>query len=166
MEEAFVGTGRLVSHESRTADGRVRYPFGRDAQSYLTYTAEGFLCVAIMGTHRPHFCTANDYTEGTPEVLLAAGKQYLSYAGTCEVREGGVILHRVEVSLFPNSGGRRPGAALPPGRRSAHALDPAGPQQRPTPHVTPDLPNARADLTHLSRAETSSLPEGRGTDGV
>jgi Lipocalin-like domain len=101
-EQAFVGTWRLRSHESRMGDGRVRYPFGRDAQGYLTYTAEGYMSVAIMGTHRPRFLAANDFTEGTSEEQLAAGKQYLSYAGTYELREDGIILHHVEISLFPN----------------------------------------------------------------
>jgi hypothetical protein len=93
IEQAFVGTRRLVSHESRTADGHVRSPLGLDAQGYLTYTADGYMCIANMGTHRPPFLAANDFTEGSPEEQLVAGKQYLSYAGTYEVREGGVIGH-------------------------------------------------------------------------
>jgi hypothetical protein len=101
-ENPFVGAWRLVSFESRTADGRTRYPYGRDVQGYITYTAEGTMCVAIMAAHRPRFANANDVAEGTLEELVAAGKQYVSYAGPYEIKEGGIIHHHVEVSFFPN----------------------------------------------------------------
>src|SRR5262245_53322090 len=104
-EQDFVGTWRLIAHESRTADGCVRYPFGRDAQGYLTYMADGYMSVAIMGTHRPRFHSANDLTEGTSEEQLDACKRYLSYAGTYILGEDSTILHHVDVSLFPNSRG-------------------------------------------------------------
>jgi hypothetical protein len=101
-EHPFVGTWRLVSVESRTADGRVRYPYGRDAQGYLVYSAEGYMCVAIMAAQRQHFAAANDASEGTPEELAAAGKLYVSYAGPYSIQAGGIIRHQVEVSFFPN----------------------------------------------------------------
>src|SRR5689334_2607453 len=53
----------------------------------LPSTAEGSRRVALMGAHRPRFYLANDFTEGTPEETLEAGKQYLTYAGTYEVPE-------------------------------------------------------------------------------
>ncbi|HEY7126638.1 MAG TPA: lipocalin-like domain-containing protein [Ktedonobacterales bacterium] len=101
-DNPFVGTWRLVSVESRTADGRVRYPYGRDAQGYIIYSAEGTMCVAFMAAHRPRFANANDAAEGTPEELAAAGKLYVSYAGPYEIQDDGTIHHHVEVSFFPN----------------------------------------------------------------
>jgi hypothetical protein len=166
MEQAFVGTWRLVSYESRTADGRVRYPFGRDAQGYLTYAAEGFMSVAIMGTHRPHFRMANDFAEGTPEEQLVAGKQYLSYAGTYEVREGGVLLHHVEVSLFPNwVGGVQERLYTLEGDRLTLSTRPVhiGGQLRTAHLVWERVIGSRAP--HQERGG-SSHPEERGTDGV
>ncbi len=36
---ALIGAWRLVAMEYRHADGRVRYPYGRDATGYIIYTA-------------------------------------------------------------------------------------------------------------------------------
>ncbi len=101
-EHSFVGTWRLVAFESRTEDGRVRLPYGKAARGYLTYTAEGTMCVAIMDASRPRFADASDFVDGTPDEQIAAGKGYISYAGSYEVRDESVIVHHVEVSLFPN----------------------------------------------------------------
>jgi hypothetical protein len=101
-ENPFIGAWRLVSMESQTSDGRVRLPYGSNARGYITYTAEGYMCVAIMDATRPRFAAANDFVDGTPEEQIAAGKRYISYAGSYTIRDEHVIVHHVEVSLFPN----------------------------------------------------------------
>jgi len=101
-EHPFVGTWRLVAFESHTEDGRARLPYGKAAQGYLTYTVEGYMCVAIMDASRPRFADASDFVDGTPEEQIAAGKRYISYAGSYVIRDERVIVHHIEVSLFPN----------------------------------------------------------------
>jgi hypothetical protein len=94
------GTWRLVSWQNRSADGEVTYPLGPDAVGYLTYTADGYVFVALMRADRAAFA-AGDLLGGSPEERAAAAAGYISYAGTFEVRAERVI-HHVLASLFPN----------------------------------------------------------------
>lgn len=96
----FVGTWRLMSWESRDADGRITYPFGQDAIGYLMYTVDGYMHATLMTSNRSPF-VAGDILGGTIEEQAAAAATYISYAGPYEVHEGKVV-HHVEVSLFPN----------------------------------------------------------------
>ncbi len=96
----FIGTWRLVSFESRTADGEVSYLFGPDAIGYITYSENGYMTVAIMTANRRRF-TAGDILGGTTEEQAHAAETYLSYCGRYDLLEDRV-LHHVEVSLFPN----------------------------------------------------------------
>jgi hypothetical protein len=99
-QSLFFGTWRLISFESRTADGEVSYPYGRDAIGYITYGDSGYMSVAIMAAHRQQFA-AGDILGGTTEEKVHAAETYLSYCGRYEVLTGKVI-HRIEVRLFPN----------------------------------------------------------------
>ena len=94
------GTWRLVSWENRSATGDVTYPLGPDAVGYLTYTADGYVFVALMRAERAHFA-AGDLLAGSTDELAAAAAGYVSYAGTYRLRAGRVI-HHVLASLFPN----------------------------------------------------------------
>ena len=100
VENPFIGAWRLLSFESRTPDGRVRYPLGKDAVGSIIYTADGRMSVAIMAAERPNFA-ANDVLGGTTQERAEATRRYLSYAGTYEIGDGEII-HHVEISLFPN----------------------------------------------------------------
>ena len=68
----FVGAWRLLSLENLDADGRAAYPLGRDAEGILTYTAEGYMCIAIMDAHRPAFASGDRF-EATADELGVAG---------------------------------------------------------------------------------------------
>jgi hypothetical protein len=100
MIESVVGTWRLKLWETRTADGRVAYPLGRDAVGYLIYTAGGHMAVAMMRADRPVF-VGNDLLGGTLEEQATAAAGYVTYCGRYEIRNGRVV-HHVELSLFPN----------------------------------------------------------------
>lgn len=99
----LVGTWRLVSWESRDADGEVRYPFGRAASGYLIYTADGYMSATLRGVDRPPFA-AGDLLRGTTEEQAKAAATCIAYAGPYELLEGRIV-HHVEVSLFPNWAG-------------------------------------------------------------
>ena len=58
-QESFVGTWRLVSLESRTADGQISYPWGRDAVGYIMYTQGGYMSVSIMRSDRAKFASGD-----------------------------------------------------------------------------------------------------------
>ena len=96
----LVGAWRLVSWENRCADGQVTYPLGPDAVGYIIYTSDGHVSVAIMRTKRSRFAV-DDLLGGTIEERAMAEASYVSYAGTYEVQKG-MVVHHVEVSLFPN----------------------------------------------------------------
>jgi hypothetical protein len=98
--DAFIGAWRLVSLELRDSDGAATYPHGQDAMGSLIYTGDGFMSVAIMRAGRPRFA-ADDLLLGSTEEQAAAAAGYISYAGRYEVRAG-IVVHRVEISLFPN----------------------------------------------------------------
>ena len=100
MNTSVVGTWRLTRWEIRDADGRVRLPLGPDAVGSLTYTAGGHMAVAIMRVGRAAFAS-DDLLGGTPEERAAAAAGYVTYAGRYELRDG-VVVHRIELSLFPN----------------------------------------------------------------
>ncbi|MDP9363809.1 MAG: lipocalin-like domain-containing protein [Chloroflexota bacterium] len=101
MSQSVVGTWRLKRWEARDADGNVAYPLGPDAVGYLVYTPDGHVSVAMMRADRPPFA-GDDLLGGTPEELAAAAAGYVAYCGRYEVRGDGAVVHRVELSLFPN----------------------------------------------------------------
>lgn len=96
----LIGTWRLVAMENRYADGRVRYPYGREAQGYILYTAEGRMSATIMGSDRAPFGVEFGRGDGVSE-KVAAFESYLSYAGRYTFR-GDRVVHHVEAALIPD----------------------------------------------------------------
>lgn len=99
----FAGTWRLISAETKTANGEVSPLFGKEASGYLTYTQDGYMAVAVMQANRASFAV-EDIRAGTKEEKLAAFDTYISYCGTYEVK-GDRVVHHIELSLFPNWSG-------------------------------------------------------------
>jgi len=96
----LVGAWRLVAMEYRHADGRVRYPYGRDATGYIIYTAGGRMSATLMGGDRARFDT--EYRRGEGGAAKAAAfESYLSYTGRYEFL-GDRVVHHVEVALIPD----------------------------------------------------------------
>ncbi len=96
----FVGAWRLVSMEAKDANGNMTPLLGKIDHGILTYTADGYMCVALMNPDRPHSASSTffDTTDGE-RAAMAQG--YVSYAGRYEITDG-KILHHVEISMFPN----------------------------------------------------------------
>lgn len=99
----FVGTWRLVSYIFTPDGGEAFHPYGEKATGLITYTADGFMHVAIMDSARGTY-DANDFQGGSVEQQAAAARSYLTYSGRYEVLPDRV-LHIVEVSLLPNRSG-------------------------------------------------------------
>jgi hypothetical protein len=97
----LIGTWRLVSWENRgVVGGEVSYPLGKDAVGYIMYGQDGYMFVAIMRPDRARFA-AEDLFGGGAEERAQAAATYVSYCGRYELR-GDTVVHRVELSLFPN----------------------------------------------------------------
>ena len=64
------------------------------------YNPDGYMFVAIMRPERPKFA-AGDLLSGSTEERAQAAGTYVSYCGRYEFR-GDTVIHRVELSLFPN----------------------------------------------------------------
>ncbi len=89
-----------MSFESRTPDGVVNYPLGRDAKGYCIFTADGYMSVAVMSSKRPRY-VSGDLLGGSTEEKVAAAETYITYSGRYETRGNKLIVH-CEVSFFPN----------------------------------------------------------------
>jgi hypothetical protein len=100
IDNPLVGTWKLVSYEVRDGCGEIIHPFGQDPAGYITYTDEGFMCVAFMSADRPPVAAATLRAAGGEEKARAA-ESFIAYCGTYELR-GETVVHHVEVSLYPN----------------------------------------------------------------
>jgi hypothetical protein len=98
--EGLVGRWRLVSWSARTEGDAVTYPFGERAEGSLVYTTGGWMAGTLLDPGRALMST-DDVVGGTEAERAAAFSTYVAYCGMYEV-EGDVIVHRVQMSLFPN----------------------------------------------------------------
>ena len=99
---ALVGTWRLVSFESRTAGGEIRYQLGRAARGQLLYDAAGHMSAQLMDPERSQFASG-DLARGSDAEVRAAMAGYIAYYGTYTLDlSGGVVTHHVQGALFPN----------------------------------------------------------------
>jgi hypothetical protein len=146
----LVGTWRLVSFESRDEEGAVTYPYGRGALGYISYSADGYVFVAICAADRRPFAGGDAIAAAEGE-LAEAARTYRSYVARYELR-GGRVLHHFELSLFPNR----------IGTTEERVVEYDGRLLRLS---TPPMPSAGAVRTHhlvWERVVPRSLEEGRG----
>ncbi|MGW3246265.1 lipocalin-like domain-containing protein [Streptomyces sp. NPDC001070] len=102
LRNSLIGAWRLVSYEATdVVGGDVVEPFGPRPRGLITYTPGGQMSAQIMRVDRPDFRQGR-LEEGLPEELAAAAEGYLAYAGTYAIPEDDVVVHHVELSLFPN----------------------------------------------------------------
>jgi hypothetical protein len=105
MGMPIIGAWSLVTFEFRKEDGKVVYPYGREALGSLIYTESGRYSAQLMRKDRPRFAIG-DQLQGTPDEINANYKGSISYFGAYEIDvENGVIIHHVESSIFPNMEG-------------------------------------------------------------
>ena len=96
----LVGTWKLVSHETRGADGSVHYAFGENPVGYIMYGQDGYMHAALMKANRPR--VSHDLLPlTTTEEKAWAATYFESYCGKYEIK-GNKVFHHVEVSLNPN----------------------------------------------------------------
>lgn len=102
LEQALIGTWRIVDYLAERADGDVVRPMGEGLQGYIMYAADGHLSVNLMKPGRAKFAS-NDLMQSTEPERAAAAESYFAYAGTFQVDEAQkFVRHRVLYSLMPN----------------------------------------------------------------
>jgi len=98
----IVGAWKLISFKIQKKNGKVLYPFGKNAQGSIIYTDSGRFSTQVMRSARPKFASG-DQLKGTAEEIKSNYEGYVSYYGSYEFhKEKGFIIHHVEGSLFPN----------------------------------------------------------------
>jgi hypothetical protein len=98
--QPLVGGWTLRSWVSLGDDGSTDRPMGEDPFGLLTYSADGTMLGVMGRAGRPRF-RSDDVTGGTDAERAAAFATCIAYGGSYAV-EGDTVVHRVEVSLFPN----------------------------------------------------------------
>ncbi|MEK0181127.1 lipocalin-like domain-containing protein [Microcoleus anatoxicus] len=104
-QKKVLGTWRLVSWENKDEEGKVTYPYGKDALGYLIYSPDGHMCATLSKNKRPNF-PGGDILGGTLQQQAEAVQTYIAYCGKYEVKPDKVV-HLPDVSLFPNYIGTR-----------------------------------------------------------
>jgi hypothetical protein len=99
-DNPLVGGWTLVEWAAVADDGSRQQPMGDEPFGLLTYSADGTM-VGVMGRGGRRRFASDDVTGGTAEERAAAFETCIAYGGSYAV-DGDHVIHRVEVSLFPN----------------------------------------------------------------
>lgn len=97
---AVVGAWSLESFVIDAASESEKPRFGNNPVGYLIYTATGRMSAVLMAAHRAKLDSPKGATS-TQQELVDSLANFLSYAGTYEIR-GNRVFHHVEVSVFTN----------------------------------------------------------------
>jgi len=111
IEQAkLLGRWRIVEWVQRYDDGREIHPLGRNLQGFIQYDRDRVFCFLCSGERKK--LGGSQWTAPDTE-KAAAYASCLSYSGTYEI-VGSEILHKIDLSLYPNWVGtvQRRGAAF------------------------------------------------------
>ena len=119
-KENFYGTWQLESWTEISANSKIYYPFGKDADGYLIYTNDGYMSGVMMGKGRAKLGVSLETlseikkTVVKPWLIVKLLKSvrglihyfkgattYFSYGGRFSVH-GSQIFHHVDYSLIPD----------------------------------------------------------------
>ena len=91
----FIGNWKLTEWINISRDGKVNYPFGKDAAGIISYDDQANMAVQIMKKERPLFAS-EDPLQAKPEEVIAAFISFMAYSGKYEVdvASSRVIHHR------------------------------------------------------------------------
>lgn len=103
VEQALVGSYRVVLVEQTTPEGELRRPFGDEPAGYLLYGADSMMAALVGAADRP--VLALDLLAGTVSAgdseLADAFRSASAFVGTYEVT-GATIVHRILASTVAN----------------------------------------------------------------
>ncbi|GAA2815101.1 lipocalin-like protein [Aminobacter aminovorans] len=103
--EDLLGTWRLLSVSSWRDDQlHDAHPYGHFPVGFIHYLPDGRMSVIIAYGQRPTL--SGDRLDSSVEERAGAYSSIIAYAGTYEL-VGGTIVHRIEVSAYPNEIGSK-----------------------------------------------------------
>ncbi|RCJ24929.1 hypothetical protein A6S26_17135 [Nostoc sp. ATCC 43529] len=116
----LVGTWKLISWETKTSEGIILYPFGKNVIGYLSYTDKGYMSAMIMRNDCLSITiSSEEFMKARTTLLkpllllfkwqelktlfkyLQVATNYISYSGKYEI-QGNKVLHHVEISFLPD----------------------------------------------------------------
>lgn len=99
---SVVGSWRLVSYETQTAEGTKSFPLGQDLAGLAIYLPNGRVSIQFMRRDRPRF-QSGDAWRGTLEEERAAYEGFFGYAGRYTIDTArSVVTHHLEIASAPN----------------------------------------------------------------
>ena len=106
MADELVGAWRLVSVETKRANGEVIYPFyGRHPEGLLIYDRSGYMSVQIVSDPKPSVPLASSregFLAAPPTEKANAADGYYAYFGTWTVDpSASAVTHHIQQSLYP-----------------------------------------------------------------
>lgn len=102
LKDLLPGYWKLLSWETRRADGQITYPFGPAPRGLLIYGENGLMSAQLGDPRRANF-TSSDRALATLEEVKAAFDGYTAYFGRYEVDEiRSAVIHYPDLALFPN----------------------------------------------------------------
>ncbi len=106
VSDRLVGAWRLISVETRRANGEIIYPFyGRHPEGLLIYDRSGWMGVQIVSDPKPTVPTTSSrerFLKASPAEKEKAIDGYYGYYGTWTVDpSGATVTHHIQQSLYP-----------------------------------------------------------------
>lgn len=98
--KALIGRWDILTWEQLYDDGRRQLPMGESLTGFIRYTEDGDMMCMIAKTDRPDFVTGGQWNADASEKAQAY-ESILAYAGTYSLT-GDQVIHKVDISLFPN----------------------------------------------------------------
>ena len=99
---SVVGSWKLVSYDTQTADGTKTFPLGQDLAGMAIYLPNGRVSIQFMRRDRPLF-KSGDAWRGTLEEERAAFEGFFGYAGRYTIDAArSIVTHHLEIAHAPN----------------------------------------------------------------
>ncbi|MGH9721433.1 MAG: lipocalin-like domain-containing protein [Bryobacteraceae bacterium] len=103
IRDPFIGVWKLVSYERKYSDGRVAYPYGKNATGRITYDRAGRMSAQLMNPDRPKSSLSTQGIRGaSAEDLRSVMTGFIAYYGTFDVDGANkTVIHHVQSCLLP-----------------------------------------------------------------
>ncbi len=110
MNDRLIGAWRLISVETRRANGEMIYPYyGKHPEGILIYDRSGWMSVEIVSDPKPAVPTVSSreaFLRASPAEKEKAIDGFYAYYGTWSLDpSGSTITHHIEQSLYPGERG-------------------------------------------------------------
>src|SRR5262249_39775851 len=111
IADELVGSWRLVSIETKRANGEVIYPFyGKHPEGLLMYDRNGWMSVQIVSDPKPATpldSSREGFLAAAPNEKIAAVNGYYAYFGTWTMDASrSEVTHQIRESLYPGERGK------------------------------------------------------------